>query len=212
MSGLKIGVVAEDPTDCDAISVLVRRIGAEVGDVRIGINKYSGKGCSKLRKKLEPWMRSMVKEGCSAAVIVHDLDRNPDNGELNDLGALRALLERTAVPAGFYRLICIPVEELEAWFWSDPALVSEVGRGTGKHSESPHLIRKPKEALIRLSIGSNRRPRYSTNDNASLAEKLDLVLCAKRCRAFRELSDFVRGLVEAVAPAPASPGGHPAAP
>jgi Domain of unknown function (DUF4276) len=102
------------------------------------------------------------------------------------------------VPSNLERLVCIPVEELEAWFWSDPAVVREVGRGRGDAHSSPHLIKRPKEALARLSIGANRKPRYSTNDNAKLAEKLDLALCAKRCSSFRALNDFIERIVATV--------------
>lgn len=48
-----------------------------------------------------------------------------------------------------------------------------------------------------LSIGSNRKPRYSTNDNASLAEKLDLELCKKRCPSFRSLVECTHSLMAA---------------
>ena len=102
-----------------------------------------------------------------------------------------------AVPSGLTSLICIPVEELEAWFWSDPAIVEEIGRGKGKAHPSPHLIAKPKEALIRLSMAGDKKPRYSTNDNPRLAEKLALDVCAGRCRAFRELRDLVHAILRA---------------
>ena len=197
MSGLRIGVLSEDATDCNAIGVLIRRIASEVRESPVGINKYSGKGCSRLRKAAEPKMKLMADEGCVAVVLVHDLDRDPNNGELNDEAELRARLEAIEFPANLFRLICIPVEEIEAWFWSDPSIIEEVGRDKGKAHPSPHLIRKPKEELIRLSIGANKKPRYSTNENDKLAAKLDLIICAQRCDSFRMLKEFVRGVVQA---------------
>lgn len=191
MSGVSFGVLAEDDTDCAAVGVLVRRAAREVSDLPVGLRRFAAAGCSKLKRKAEPQIRAMAREGCAAAILVHDLDRNPDNSQLNDEAALRAQLEAIAVPAGLARLICIPVEELEAWFWSDPAVVEEVGRGKGKAHPSPHLIARPKEALIRLSMAGDKKPRYSTNDNPKLAAKLDLDLCAKHCRAFRDLRAFV---------------------
>jgi Domain of unknown function (DUF4276) len=203
MSGVSFGVLAEDDTDCAAVGVLVRRAAREVSEASIGLKKYSGSGCGKLRRKAEPQMKAMAREGCAAAILVHDLDRNPDNGQLNDEAALRAQLEAIAAPAGMVRLICIPVEEIEAWFWSDPAVVEEIGRGKGKAHPSPHLIAKPKEALIKLSMAGDKKPRYSTNDNLKLAEKLDLDLCARRCRAFHQLRGFVHATVSAVVGGPA---------
>jgi hypothetical protein len=196
MNSIKIGVLAEDDTDCEAIAVLARRIAAEADGIRLAIRSYPAKGSAKLRNKAELKMISMAEDGCSAAVIVHDLDRT--NGALNDERALRAELSRVVVPRGLSRLICIPVEELEAWFWSDQRVIQEVGRNKGKDSVSPHLIRKPKEELIDLSRRAhNGKARYSTNQNPRLAELLNLDICAERCPAFRDLRQFVRDLLSA---------------
>lgn len=195
MSKLRIGVLAEDATDCAALAMLICRIAPRAS---IGIERYAGKGCSHLRRKAEAHLKDAARRGCSAAIILHDLDRNPSNNELNDEGVLRQRLEALPVPKDLQRLVCIPVEELEAWFWADPAVIREVGRGDGKALPSPHLLKRPKEELIRLSIGANRKPRYSTNDNAKLAEKLDLALCAKRCTSFRSLHDFIERIVATV--------------
>jgi Domain of unknown function (DUF4276) len=92
------------------------------------------------------------------------------------------------------RHICIPVEELEAWFWSDPDVVRYVGQGKGEAKVNPHLIIKPKEELIKLSLGANKRPRYSTNMNVELAEILNLELCATRCPSFKNLLNFLKTL------------------
>jgi len=197
MSGVSFGILAEDDTDCAAVGVLVRRSALEVSPAPIGLRRYSGSGCGKLRRKAEPQMRAMARDGCAAVILVHDLDRNPENGQLNDEAMLRSQLAALAVPSGLERLICIPVEELEAWFWSDPAIVGEVGRGKGKAHPSPHLLASPKEALIRLSMAGDKKPRYSTNDNPKLAEKLALDVCAGRCRAFRELREFVHMILRA---------------
>ena len=190
MKPFRIGLLAEDETDCDALEVLVRRIAAEANGRRPSVSKFGGHGCARLRNKAEPTLQTMVREGCTAAVLVHDLDRLPER-------ALRAELSRIAVPSGLPWLICIPVEELEAWFWSDPQVIQHVGRGKGKASVSPHLIRKPKEALINLSRGANRKPRYRTSDNPRLAELLNLDTCADRCPSFRDLRQFIRSLLEA---------------
>jgi Domain of unknown function (DUF4276) len=196
VSGFRFGLLAEDATDCDAVAVLVRRIAREVTSAQIGIDKHSTGGCAELRKKAGAKMQQMAGEGCAAAIVVHDLDLNPSNRELNDEAVLRRRLEAIEVPPALARLICIPVEELEAWFWSDLAVVQIVGRGKGKDHPSPHLIRQPKEQLQRLSKAANGKPRYSTNNNEALAEKLDLAICARRCPSFRALQDFVRGVLQ----------------
>lgn len=192
---LRIGVLTEDETDSAAVGVLIRRIAKESSALSVGVTPRHGKGCSHLRRKAEANLKDLARQGCAGVVLLHDLDRNPSNGELNDERELRGRLDALAVPSGLQRLVCIPVEELEAWFWSDPAVVREVGRGHGEGHASPHTIKKPKEALMRLSHGANRKPRYSTNDNAQLANKLDLELCARRCPSFHSLREFVLGLL-----------------
>jgi Domain of unknown function (DUF4276) len=137
----------------------------------------------------------MAEEGCNAFIIVHDLDRNPKNNSLNDEKKLLKDLELNCSNlTGIKKYICIPIEELEAWFWSDPEVVKYVGRGKGKANPNPHLIIKPKEELIKLSIGENRKPRYSTNMNVELAQRLNLELCATRCPSFKNLLDFLQSL------------------
>ncbi len=191
MPSIDIGVLAEDENDCDVISALIRRILAEkqITPNQFKVRKRAGKGCSKLRRKAEPWIRELAERGCRQIVMLHDLDRN-------DEVQLRSELNSLTIPNGMRRLVCIPAEEIEAWFFSSPRVLFDVsgGRGSAQVHHSPHLISSPKEKLIALSRGANRKPRYSPNDNTKLAEELELDLCAQRCQAFRELREFVRGL------------------
>lgn len=182
------GVVAEDETDFRVARVLIRRL-LRRNDVSIKTRVTNG--CGKLEQKLPIWIAQLADEGCDAIVVLRDLDRNPLNNALNDEIATRYRLENVAVPDGVRCLVCIPIEELEAWFWSDPAVVQHVGRGLGKASSSPHMISRPKEELIRLSRKADKKPRYSTNNNERLAELLSLDLCAQRCSSFRSLREFV---------------------
>jgi hypothetical protein len=197
---MRIGILAEDVTDCDVASVLVRRIALEdLAVPNVGVNAHSGRGCARLRTKAASRLGDLARAGCAGAVILHDLDRDPNTQELRDETALRAELEAIANPLGLTRLVCIPIEELEAWFWSDQVVVELVGRGKGQASKSPHLIKKPKEALINLSIGANKRPRYDTNDGKTLASKLALDVCTRACPSFAQFREFVREVVGAAA-------------
>lgn len=187
----RLGILAEDKTDCEALETLARRVAAQSGLLSLGVVSWPSGGCGRLQRKAGAKLSDLARDGCTATVLVHDLDLNPENAQLNDEHALRATLTSIAVPPQLAHAIIIPVEEIEAWFWSDDRVVKIVGRGTGKASPSPHLIRRPKEALMRLSKDAGRKPRYNTNDNASLAAKLDLDVCAARCRSFREFREFV---------------------
>lgn len=199
MADLMIGVLAEDDNDCEVIRVLIRRI-FEARGVKSGawsLQKRAGKGCSKLKRKSARWLVELAGTGCTAAVIVHDLDRNPDNGSLNDEAVLARELAAIPVPRGLARLVCIPVEEIEAWFFSSEKVLERACGKPQKASPSPHSIPKPKETLIRMSRGANKKPRYSENENHRLAEVLELSECKKKCRAFSELYDFVNKLAPA---------------
>ena len=191
MSNCLIALIAEDDTDCDTVRKIVHRV---LG-TNIGTKKWASNGCSTLKRKLAAKLTAMSNTGCNAFIIVHDLDRNPQNGSLNDEAKLRETLEASAFKVkGINKHICIPVEELEAWFWSDPDVVKYVGRGKGEAKANPHLIMRPKEELLKLSIGENRKPRYSTNMNVELAEMLNLDLCSDRCPSFKNLLTFLRSL------------------
>ena len=186
-----IALIAEDDTDCDAVRKIVHRV---LG-TNTRIKPWASKGCSTLKRKLTAKLKALSKEGCNAFVIIHDLDRNPQNNSLNDEAKLRETLEAAASEIqAINKHICIPIEELEAWFWSDPDVVKHIGRGKGEAKANPHLITKPKEQLIKLSSDERRRPRYSTNMNVELAEKLNLELCSARCPSFKYLLNFLQSL------------------
>lgn len=191
MSSRLIALIAEDDTDCEAVRKIVHRV--------LGTNartkRWASKGCSTLKRKLPAKLKAMANEGCNAFIIVHDLDRNPQNNTLNNEVKLREALETVSSEfEDINKHICIPIEELEAWFWSDPDVIKYIGRGKGEAKKNPHLITKPKEELIKLSIGENRKPRYSTDMNAELAEMLNLNLCSARCPSFKDLLRFLQSL------------------
>ncbi len=195
----RIGVLAEDQTDCSAIAELIKRIAYAAAGITPGIKTYSSKGCARLRRKAERHLMLMVDEGCRAAVLVHDLDRNSANDQLNDERALRrdlAAIETPSEIAGRF-LICIPIEEIEAWFWSDEATVQKATKGNpkAKAHHSPHRIAKPKEQFERLSRHKTGRTQYDSNENVELAKILDLRTCANRCPSFQQLCAFVETLV-----------------
>ena len=147
MSNLKIALIAEDNTDCEAIRTIVHRVlGAEVTT-----KKWASKGCSSLTKKLRAKLKLLSSEGCNIFIVVHDLDRNPQNGSLNNEQALRSKLEELSSEIeSLKKHICIPIEELEAWFWSDPEVIKYLGGEKGKAHPNPHEIKSPKEKLMKL--------------------------------------------------------------
>lgn len=191
MSNPLIALIAEDETDYKTVRKIIHRV---LGST-VKTKKWAPGGCGLLKKKLAAKLKVMSNEGCDVFIVLHDLDRNPQNNCLNDEAKLRESLEAEfSQVRRLKKHICIPVEELEAWFWSDPVVVQHVGRGKGEAHSNPHLIAKPKERLISLSSGENRKPRYSTNMNPELAEMLNFELCSSRCPSFKELLGFLQSL------------------
>lgn len=175
-----LGVIGEDKTDCETIKVLVRQVLGAAGLSSPSIREFapSSGGCAAMRRKAPK---------CEAIILVHDLDRNPVTEELNDEGALRRELDRI-VGSGL-RHVCIPVEEIEAWFWCDQGVLDSLGRGNGKAHPNPHKLARPKEQLRRLAL-KGRGKSYATTESAALAGVLDLQRCAACCPAFAELKRF----------------------
>ncbi len=182
-------MITEDDTDYEVVRKIIHR----VLDKSIKTKKWSSKGCGKLKLKLTAHLLEMSKAGYNAFIIVHDLDRNPDNNSLNDESELRKKLESLSSVVT-NKHICIPIEEMEAWFWSDPEVIKYIGKGKGSANSNPDQISQPKEKLIELSKGENRKPRYSTNMNVELAERLNLGICAERCPSFKDLVEFLKSL------------------
>lgn len=184
----KIGVLGEDATDCSALRVILKRIVPK--EVGVRTKAPPSGGCSALRRKAASYMEELRDSGCSAIVLVHDLDQDPENFQHKNVHEVRAQLQRILVPKGIDYLICIPMEELEAWFWADQAILDRIAKGLAKASAAPHTIRDPKGELRRLSARGHGKPIYSTNMNEELAQDLDLEECARRCEAFRDLRTF----------------------
>lgn len=192
-SRLRVGILAEDQTDCETLKVLVRRILAGVGQ-QASFAHRAKDGCAHLRRKARVWMAELADDGCSLLLLVHDLDRNPQNGCLHVESELHDRLAEVAVPSGVRRHICIPVEELEAWFWSCPQPLERIAPGQGRSQlhPSPERLAKPKERLMHLSRQHHGgKARYTTGQNPELAALLDLDLCARRCPSFQKLQAFV---------------------
>lgn len=183
---MKFAVLAEDRTDAEAITVVIRRHRERCGLKPAKVKVWAGKGCARLRKKAEARIKHYQRKGIHRVVVVHDLDREKETD-------LRQQLSACAVPSKMSRHICIPREELEAWFWADGQILRKLSRGkVCEGLPEPWRKESPKEALIKLSRNEHRIPRYSTAENGALAEDLDLDLCASRCPEFADLLEFVR--------------------
>ncbi len=184
-----IGIIAEDDCDVASIRVLIHRISR---DSRIGIRKFVGKGCGKIMRKCNAWANQLKAKGCCALIVIHDRDRN-------DLRQLQNAISTALRPNPFQKsLICIPVEELEAWLLSDPAAIQRALSLPSKPKVSgmPEQISSPKEYLQRIVHVASRGEQIYLNTvhNERICSELDIEN-ANACPSFRPFHCFVLGSI-----------------
>jgi len=181
----RIGVIAEDTTDYHAIRILTQRI---IGAHQIGFRSKNANGCTKIRSKSATWAIDLKRRGCDMLLIVHDQDdRNYD-----DLKAeLNTKLKSSPIP-NYY--VCIPVEEIEAWFLADGAAVKKaLGlKRAPKIKGFPETIKSPKEFLhSQIAHCSDNEIYFSPAQNQLIAEHVNIDTLISRCPSFRDFHTFV---------------------
>jgi hypothetical protein len=181
-----VGVIAEDDSDVDSIRVLLHRL-AQNED--IGIKRFVGNGCGRIKRKCHAWSEDLKRRGCSLLILVHDLD----NRQLNDLmQQIRRALD--PCPIGRH-LICIPVQELEAWLLSDPdAIKSSMNLNrTPNVGAPPETIDHPKEYLgeLILRASDGEKIYINTRHNPRIAAALSITRALASCPSFVPFRNFV---------------------
>ena len=192
---LRIGIIAEEDNDVDVLRELTCKI---LQEKRFSFKKFVGHGCGKLRQKCRAWAFSLLKQGCSFLVVVHDLDERKEH-------ELRAELEGKIGKIQFtLTVILIPVREIEAWLLSDPKALKRVFRMSRipKITTRPETIPNPKRFLSNLVSSHSRKQYINTIHNRQIANQL-ILESLNRCPSFsrypRFLSQAKSSLVESSA-------------
>ena len=181
---VKIGLIAEDQSDIDVIKMLGRKLAGR----SLPTAQFVGKGCGPIKRKTRGWCQNFHLKGCTAVLLVHDLDRN-------DQVQLRKVLEQVVSESTTLRqAVAIPVEELEAWLLSDcEAIASALKLAKPlKTVTHPEQISSPKE-YIRNCVyrASNKKVQYVNSvHNALIAERIDVNLIQKKCPSFEPFAAF----------------------
>jgi len=181
-----IGIIAEDDSDFETSKVLIKRI---IKKDNISFKKAIGNGCGKIRRKAFDWSRDLKSRGCNLLILMHDLDRN-------ELTTLKTTLETTLTDSPIENyFICIPIEEIEAWFLGDPNCIKEALnlRKLPNVKGRPEQISSPKEKIEELvSICSNKEKIYlNTKHNEIIATKMCIDTVRGKCVSFGKLHDFL---------------------
>ena len=189
MSKVKsIGLIVEDNSDFSCFTTLIKRI---ANRQNIKFKKFIGNGCGKIKKKALAWSTILYQRGCNVLILAQDLDRN-------DLNILKSELEASLKDSPINtRLICIPIEELEAWLISDPQGLKNTFslKRLPKFKGKPETIDSPKEKLRdRIYYCSDKNLLYITKHNDKIAQEISIEQVKSKCPSFEKLYVFVNDL------------------
>jgi hypothetical protein len=187
MSRIKsIGIIAEDDSDFESVKILIRKI---IAKDKIPFKKAIGNGCGRLRRKACSYTVDLENRGCDLVILFHDLDRN---NYQNLKRELEKSLHRVSTVKKF---ICIPIEELEAWFLSDPEGIKSALNlyKAPKVKKQPERIISPKEVLGEfIYLCSNKEKIYiNTKHNEKISEHISIELVKQKCSSFKLLYEFL---------------------
>jgi hypothetical protein len=181
-----IGIIAEEESDFNSIKVLVGRI---VSNGSLKFNGFHPGGCSKIKRKAGEYANILATKGCNMLIFVHDLDRN-------DLKKLKKEIEEKLKGNPIENcLICIPIEEIEAWFLSDQEGIKKIFKleKFQKIKGLPEEIISPKESLEKcIRWSSNKKIYLTTSHNEILASKLSIEKMKQKCPSFKDFYIFLK--------------------
>jgi len=182
-----VGLIVEDKSDFDSFKILISRI---TDKNNLTFKRAIGHGCGKLRRKASSYCQNLKRKGCNLIILVHDLDRNNFTNLESELNILIS-----SSPAK-YNFVCIPIEEIEGWFLSDPEGIKETFKlkRKPKINGNPETISSPKEQLEDyVYYCSEKSKRYlNTKHNSKLAEKICLEKMRNKCPSFNQLFDELK--------------------
>jgi hypothetical protein len=180
-------LIVEDNSDFISFKKLISRI---IEKDNLPFKKAIGGGCGKMKRKAVSYASNLSKKGCDLIILAHDLDRNDANKLSKELTLLM-----TASPAR-YNFVCIPIEEIEGWFLSDPEGIKQVFNLSRqpKIKGNPETIASPKEKLEEYIYQcSNKSKIYlNTKHNDQLSESLCIEKMKTKCKSFAELYNHVK--------------------
>jgi hypothetical protein len=185
MSSRPIGIIAEDLSDVNSIKIIIERIIHKT----IKVKHYVGFGCGRIYRKCDGWAKSLYWRECRILFIIHDADTNSPQ-EI----CFRIQNSLKNSPINKY-LICIPIQELEAWLLSDSEGIklafnlSEIP----KLPSEPETINSPKEYLGQVIKKASRGTRVyiNTKHNEIIASKISIQHVKQKCPAFIPFFLFV---------------------
>jgi hypothetical protein len=186
MSKIKcIGIIAEDDSDFESSRILIGRI---IKKNNLSFKKMVTHGCGPLKRKAFDHAKTLKSRGCDLLILIHDLDKK---NIIKLESELRGKLKGN--PFSIY-FICIPIEEIEAWFLSDPHGIKDALslKRVPKVPGLPETISSPKEKLGEcIRICSDKKIYLNTKHNQIIATRVSIDIIKNKCNSFKKLHDFL---------------------
>lgn len=133
------------------------------------------------------WCEGFAREKCNAIVIVIDQDReNADKMEVE--------IRKNLISIKAKAIVCIPIEEIEAWILSDINVlrkVFEINREI-KEIKNPEGQPSPKEEISKIlkRATGNTKMYVKTSHNLKMFEKIDLKKI-ENCKQYKKFKKEV---------------------
>lgn len=182
-----IGLIVEGKSDSDVVRAIMQKI---VLPKRFKILPIHAGGCGKIKSKCRGWAENLRSRGCSALILVQDLDNKSPL-------SLSKELEDSLKPSPLSpHAIIIPAQMIEAWLLSDGVALQNIfDLPTAPETLNPESIFDPKAKLRDIVfISSGKRRRYiNTIHNARIASALNIQKL-QACPSFRPFEQFIQGL------------------
>lgn len=188
MTNKSIGLIVEDETDFDSLSLIIPKIS---GKHKLSFQKKVADGKGKFKSKLSAWADLLGSRGCHAVIAIIDAD-TLNAGEISKIKS-----EYTNILNGAQlnkKILVVSVFELETWLLYDTNAIARAFdiKKKIKRIPNPEALINSKEKLRDL-IESNTKEKkyfYSTNDNKKIAKLLD-VSTLNSCGSFQSLKQFI---------------------
>jgi hypothetical protein len=182
---MRIGIIAEDKSDVEVIDTLLRKMTTKPFKVL----DFVGNGCGKIVGKCHAWAQNLRRRGCSALIVVHDLDKK-------NVATLSRDLATALAPCPIVKfVVVIPVREIEAGLLADETAINTAiaAKSALKRVANPETDPDPKRTLRRLiARASDRQTVYSnTVHNVKIARHASIPKL-RRCGSFEPFYKFTR--------------------
>lgn len=186
MKNKPIGIIAEDISDVNTVKVLIQRI----ANKNVSEKHHLGYGSGKILSKCSGWAKSLYQRNCGVLIVIHDSDTNPAQEIYNNI-------QKKLATCLFNKyLICIPIQELEAWLLSDPAGIKKAMNLENMPTikGNPEDINSPKEYLERLvwTVSLRTKIYINTKHNEKIVSQISLDKVYKKCKAFQPFHKFIK--------------------